>query len=336
MRGRVLLLVMVTLGFVATPDVWAERGGRRAGKGGRKGSMRGDPLTDAKRLGHRLKLDEAQQAKLEPLVAEYAQAAQEIRGKAPQDVQDRRRELFGQMREARKAKDREKMKSLMDEMKKLRQEDPTTQELMKLRQDLVAKIEPILRDDQKAELAKITRMGKKSPQQSLDNPGFLRRCVGQLDLRDDQKAELKKIDKEFKEAGKALPKDAPREKRRELGVQYRDEIMKLLDASQKQKLEEIAKQGAMGFSPIMRSPKALEQALETIQLRPDQQTGIDALKERYQADRQAVGKDKKARTELGHKLAVDVVKLLDEDQKKQLMKWRPEKRDRGKKGKKQE
>ncbi len=288
---------------------------------------------NAQRLGQRLKLDQAQQAQIEPLLEEYAQAAREIQEKTPQDLRERRRELMKQMREARKARDKDKMKALSGEMQELRKNDPQAAEMQKLRQDVVSKIESILRDDQKEALHKLVKIrGARKP--SLSNPGFLRRCLGQLELRPDQKTELKKIDKEFKEAMKGLGKDAPAEKRREMSKQYCDEVMKVLDAPQKQQLEEIAKTMPAGPPPRMMNPKALEKALAALQLTPEQQTNIDALTERYKTDRREAGKDKRAQRDLTQKLIQDVMAQLDDAQKQELMKHggkKPRKR-RGRSG----
>jgi len=279
---------------------------------------------NAQRLGQRLKLDQAQQAQIDPLLEEYAQAAKEIQEKTPQDLRERRRELMKQMQEARKAKDKDKMKALSGEMRELRKNDPQAAEMQKLRQDVVSKIEPILRDDQKKQFHRLVKMrGARKP--SLSNPGFLRRCLGQLELRPEQKTELKKIDKEFKKAMKGLGKDAPAEKRQEMSKQYCDEVMKVLDPAQKQQLEEIAKTMPAGRPPRMMNPKALEKALAGLQLTPEQQTNIDALKERYQTDRQAAGKDRRAQRELSRKLVEDVMAQLDDAQKQELTKHRGKK-----------
>lgn len=329
MYRHVLSLVLV--GFLASQAAWAEReGGRRGGRRAGRGARRGDPLMNMEQLSKRLKLDQVQQTQIQPLVEEYAQAARAIHEATPQDVRQRRRQLMMEMRQARKAEDKEKVKELQGQLRELRKNDPQAQEMMKLRQGLVAKIEPILREDQKPLLRRMgPGAGKAGGPPTLENPRFLRTCLAEVTLRPEQRAELKKIEKEFKEASKGLGKDAPREKRVEMGKQYCNEVIKILDPAQKQQLEEIAKRGPNKMAPLMRSPKMLERALSRVELRPDQQTNIDALKERHKTDLQAAGKGRQARMELNRKLVEDVVKLLDEDQKKELMK-----RPGGRKGRK--
>jgi hypothetical protein len=284
---------------------------------------------NAQRLSQRLNLDTGQQAQIKPVLDEYALAAKDVIARTPQDVRDRRRDLLKEQREARKARDKEKMKATMQQLKDLRANDPQAQEMIKLRRDTIARIEPVLRDDQKAMLRKMVRLPGRP---SLSNPRFLRACVMQLDLRPDQQTELKKINKEFQEALKGLDKDAPPQKRKELDSQYHEEVMKLLDPGQKQQLEEIARKGPEGLQLLraVRSPKLLDEALKTVNLRPDQQSSIDALRARYQTDRQAAGKDRRAMMALNRKLAEDVLKVLDDEQQNQLMKWRPPKRGPGK------
>ncbi len=329
MRGHFLSLVLV--GCLATPAVLAQQadegGGRKGRRAGRRARGPQDPLTNFNRLSKQLSLDAGQQQQIKPLIEEYTHCREQVIAKTPQDVRERDRDLRKEMAEARKDKDKEKIEDLRKQRQELRKTDPTAQEVTKLRQELVDKIEPLLRDDQKERLRKLARMPGKP---SLKNLGFLRRCVMELELRPDQRAELKKIEKEYGEATKELGKDAAPEKRQELSKQCCEEIMKILDAGQKQQLDQIAKKMPAKPSPLTRSAKALGKALESIELRPDQQTSIDALKERYQDDRRAAGKDRRAQMQLNRKLVEDVMKLLDDDQKEQLAKWRPAKRPGGK------
>ncbi|MBN1342612.1 MAG: hypothetical protein JXQ73_08035 [Phycisphaerae bacterium] len=311
---------LLLLSSLAAPGALAE--GRRGGKG-----MRGpqDPMANMKFLTQRLKLDQNQQTQIQPLVEDYAKALQDLGEKTPQDLREQRQTLMKEMAEARKAKDKDKMKEIAKQLGDLRKNDPQAAERDKLRQDLATKIEPLLRDDQKQALQRMTQVGRRGKAGAgspgdLDNPGFLKHCLMEIPLRPDQQTEIKKIDQEFREASKNLGKDAPPEKRKEMGKQYRDEVTKLLDPNQKQQLEEIAQKGPNKMMPFIRNPKALDKALAEVQLRPDQKTNIDAMKERYKADRQAVGKDPKALMDLNKKLVEDVMAQLDDAQKAELAK----------------
>ncbi len=332
------MVSLLLAGFLFSPTAWAQPvAGNPEGKKARKGPRARGPGARGARdlaanlpwLAKRLKLDQAQQDQVKPLVDEYNQARQAVMDKTPGDVRERRAELFKEMREAAKAKDKEKRAALGKELAELRKKDPAAQELDKLRQDLFAKIEPILREDQKAILQKLTK-GRMARKPTLEDPAHLRRCLSEVQLRKEQRGELKKIDKEFNEARKALGKDASPEKRKEMGKQYHDEIMKVLDAEQKQQLEQIAQRGPTQGFHLIRSPKLLEKALEDVGLRPDQQTSIAAMKERYQADVKAAGKDARARMDLNRKLYEDVIKLLDDAQKEKLLKFRGKRGPRGK------
>jgi hypothetical protein len=337
---RKLLLPLLLIGVLATPAVWAQEAGEGGGaKARRKGprDRRGpaDPLMNFKRLSKQLKLDQNQQTQIQPLVEEYAVAVKQIHDSTPQDVRDKRRDITKQMRDARQAGDKEKIKQLNAEMRELRKNDPSAGQIGKLRSELVPRIEAVLREDQKQTLRKIARIGKPG-KGGANDPRRLRAAVFQLNLRADQKAELKKIDQEFRDATKGLGKGASPEKRREMNEQYRQEVMKVLDPAQQQQLEEILKQPPPppGMRGLMRNPKALGMALDTIELRPDQQTNIDALKERYRADLQAAGKDRQARADLHRRFVDDVMKQLDDAQKQKLMEFKPPKGKRGgKKGK---
>ncbi len=317
---RKVMVSFVLLGFVLSSAALAEKGeGRkgRRGQGGKK-AARGpmDPLANIKLLGKRLKLDEGQTSQIQPICEQYAQARQALIDAAPQESKDKYRELAKQIREARKAGDKDKMRELLGEMRELRQSDPQAKELTKLRAETAAKIEPLLRGEQKEMLQKIVRPGRgKGAGGNLNNPKFLRMCVAKLDLRGDQKTELKKVDTEFKEAFKAAPKD----KRSEMAKQYADEIMKLLDETQKQQLEEIAKQAPSRGIGALANPKRMEAALAKVDLRPDQKTNIDALMERYKSDLQAAGKDRRARAGVAKQFVTDVMAQLDEQQKAKLM-----------------
>lgn len=327
---RKLVLPLFVVGSLVTSTAWAQEAGddsrpRARAKGPRGQRGPSDPLMDLDTLSKQLNLDQNQRTQIQPLVEQYAEAVKQIHDSTPQDVRDKRRALSQEMREAKRAKDREKVKELNKQMRDLLKDSPQTAELAKLRNELIPQIEDVLRDDQKQAFQKLTkRAGQGGP--GLYDPRFLDECVMQLDLRDNQKTELKKINQEFRDAMKALGKGAAPEKRREMAQQYHDEVYKVLDATQRQQLEEIAKKAPPpGMQALARNPRLLEQALETIQLRADQQTNIDALKERHRADVQAAGKDKKARAELNRKLLNDVVSQLDDAQKKELAKFKPPK-----------
>jgi len=242
MTSRWLSLMLT--GALFTPAAWAEEkteGQAPSGRGARKAARGGDPLTDQTRLTEMLKLDAGQETQLKQLLTEYEQALKDLKNKTPQDIRDRRRDLEQQMREARRNKDKQKAAELAKQMAELAKTDPQAQERIRLRTQLVAEIEKILREDQKQEFRK-----------------------------------------HFSAKG-----------------------------------------------PLFQNPRHLEEALKTIQLRPDQQANINALFERYRTDRQSVPKDQpKALIELNQKLANDVFNLLDQDQKDQLMKWRPTSRPR--------
>lgn len=323
------MLPLLLVGLLAVPDVRAQpadgAGGPKTKKKGRRKPQ--DPLIIFRQLSERLKLDEDQKVQIQPLVEEYTQAVRQIMDAVPQDVRENRRAIQQEMREAKRAKDRDKVKELSEKLKDMRKNDPRPAAMTKITGEYVPKIEALLREDQKLAFRKM--LSQKGP--SLSNPKFLRACVGRLDLREDQKTELKKIDREFREAMKGLGKGTPPGKRKKMVDQYREEILKLLDPAQKQQLEEIAKKGQAqrGRKGGLRNPRMLDRALETINLRPDQQTNIDALKERFMTDARAVGRDRKARGELGRKFLKDVMAQLDDAQKEELAKFQPPKRKQG-------
>lgn len=321
---RKVMVSFMLFAFLLSSVALAEKGeGRkRRGERGAKKGARGpkDPLANIKLLSKRLKLDQGQESQIQPICEQYAQARQALIEAAPQESKDKYRDLMQQMRQARKGGDKEKMRELIGQLRELRQNDPQAQQLVQLRAETATKIEPLLRDDQKELLGKMARSGQvKGAAGNLNNPRFLRMCVGKLDLRPEQKSELKKIDTEFKEAFKAAPKD----KRAEMGKQYADEIMKLLDEPQKQQLEEIAKQGpGRGGIGALANPKRMDAALAKVDLRPEQKTNIDALMERYKSDLQAAGKDRRARAGVAKQFVTDVLAQLDEQQKAKLMEGR--------------
>ncbi len=334
---RKSVTVMVLAGFVFAPALLAEEqdSGRKGRKRGHRMRNRGaDPTMALPALTKRLKLDENQQAQIKPIVEDYQAMAKDVLAKTPQDVKEKRRQLMMDMRAARKSDDKQKAAEIGKQIRELRKSDPATAELVELRKEALAKIEPTLREDQKQALQKMTRGPKSRRQVSIeDSPGFLRRCLMEIDLRPEQKTELKKIDQEYKEASKGLGKEGAREKRDEMGKQYCQEVMKVLDERQKQELQALAQKGPAALGPMMR-PRALEQALEHIQLRPDQQSKIDAIKQRYQTDRQAAGKDRRAQADLGRKVVQEVMGVLDDEQKKELAKHARAKGRKGGEGRK--
>jgi hypothetical protein len=233
-------LPLLLAGVLVASAAWAQeaqpgRGGkeRKAGRGA------GDPLTNVEKLTETLKLDAGQQTQLKQLITEYQQAQKAAQEKTPQDIRDKEQSLRDQMKQARQAKDREKMKELEKQYAELRKTNPATAEMGKLRQQLVGEIEKILRDDQKQEFRKL----------------------------------------------------------------YPPKV------------------------PALANGKLLEEALNTLQLRADQQTTISALLDRYKTDLRALPKGQRgAAVELNQKLADEVLKVLDQTQKDQLMKWQPAER----------
>jgi len=308
-------------------------GGRRGGKG-----MRGsDPMTNVERLTEILKLDANQQNQLKQLLTEYQQARKDLESKTPQDVRDKQKDLENQMRQARKNRDKQKGAELAKQLQELRKGDPAAQEAAKLRQQLVTEIEKILRDDQKQVFRSEFKLGPKGG--SLNNPGMLKACLSRIQVRPDQKAEIDKLDQQYREAIKGLPKEAKGTQRSELGRKYCEDVMRLLDENQKKQLQDVAAAMANAPKGALANPKQLEEAVKTLQLRPDQQTSITALFDRYKTDRRALPKDQPAaQSELNQKLANDVLAVLDQAQKEQLMKYQPvgrgmgEPKKRGKQG----
>jgi hypothetical protein len=323
-KGLSLLIV----GILFSP-VFAQDQKAAGGKRGARGARGGDPLTSVERLTEMLNLDANQQTQLKQLITEFEQARKAIEDKRPQDLRDKRRDLEQQIRQARKDGDKQKTADLQKQLAELVKSDPQTQELAKIKTQLITEIEKILRDDQKQIFRSKFAAGK-GKGQAAGSAAYFVPALSQLQLRPDQKTEVDKLQQQFKADMKALPKDAKGTQRAELTQKFRDEVMKILDEPQKKQLDGLmATMANMPKGPLA-NPKMLEEAIRSIQLRPDQQTNITALFDRYRTDRQAIPKDKQGAVfELNQKLVNDVMNVLDQAQKDELAKWRPTGHGRG-------
>ncbi len=325
--GRKYLFALV-IGLLATSVAWAQANAPAQGKEGKGRHRQGkgapaDALTNIDKLTEALKLDATQQTQIKQILAEFEEAKKTAESKTPQDVRNRRNELLQQMREAQRNRDKQKTQEIGKQLRELGKTDPAMSEMAGLRSQLTQEIEKVLREDQKQEFRKLIPGARKGGA-SLRSPQMMRMCLAKLQLRPDQKAEIAKIEQASRDAYKALDKGAGPAKKAEIGQKYYDDVMKVLDAAQKQQLEQIAAEmGSLAGAAALSSPKLLEDALKTIQLRPDQQTTITALFDRYKTDRKAVAKDAAAAGDLSQKLITDVLAALDQPQKEQIAKWHP-------------
>ncbi|MDH3583083.1 MAG: hypothetical protein OER86_02580 [Phycisphaerae bacterium] len=122
-----------------------ERGRRPGGPGGPEG--RGHHRPDFGRLFHALELNDDQKAEVKELMQAHGEEVKAYREANAEDF----KAVFGKMKAAREAKDREAMKAAMEEMKALREGGPSIKEVFGTIND------EILNDEQKKKFAEIRK-----------------------------------------------------------------------------------------------------------------------------------------------------------------------------------
>jgi len=274
------------------------------------------------RLTRELTLTPEQREQVQRLVDRHQQQTRDAfsEGEQAAELREHRqkmRELRRDLRDARREGDDQKGTDLQKQIDELAKEDP----MLKQRKAMLDQIEPVLDDEQ---LAKFRRMKDdllgpdRSAPPDLTNPAVLRQALRSLRLDDAQRDQTRDLFREHRDKTREMSDATPRQ-RAELNKKLHNDVVAQLTPEQREQLKKWRPDPRRMM--MLQNPRMLKRMLGRVELREDQQTEVDALFERFEADRQNLDReDRQGRRQLGEKLVQDVMKLLDDDQKEQLEK----------------
>lgn len=206
-----------------------------------------DPTALLDVMVEELKLDDAQRAAAQTLLADHRTALMEMRKSLvpPPETADQTREIMKKMREAQSAGNRELVLQYTDELRKLREETntklaPMREKMAKAQSDLHDKLVALLRDDQKQDFERIweQRMVRGGGRSAMNDPRLLRMLVNRLpDITAEQKQKLQDLYKQHVQAQQEAKGEVAARQRADTA--FHDAVMALLTPSQR---EEITRQ----------------------------------------------------------------------------------------------
>jgi len=315
--ATVATLLLALTGFAQEGErrVAPDRG-RRPDRG-RMGPRR-NVMVD--RLARELTLTPDQREQVQKIVDRHQQQMRGAfsEGEQAAELREHRqktRELRRGLQDARREGDEQKAGDLQKKIDELGKEDP----MLKHRQAMLDQIEGVLDDEQKVKFGEIKddllRSGR-SVAPDLTNPAVLRQAIRSLELDNAQRDQIRELFSEHRDKTRELS-DATPEQRAELNKKLHKNVVAQLTPEQREQLKQWRPEDRRMM--MLQNPRMLRRMLERVRLREGQQTEVDTLFERFEADRQNLERDdRQGRRQLGEKLVQDVMKLLDDDQKKQL------------------
>ncbi len=272
------------------------------------------------RLARELTLRPDQREQVQRIVDRHQQQMRDAfsEGEQAAELREHRqkmRELRRDLRDARRESDDQKVADLQKQIDELAKKDP----MLKQRQAMLDQIEGVLDDEQKVKFREMKDdlLGpRRSVAPDLTNPAVLRQALRSLQLEDAQRDQIRELFSEHRNKTRELT-DATPEQRAELNKKLHKDVVAQLTPEQREQLKKWRPD--VRRMMMLQNPRMLRRMLERVELREDQQTDVDALFERFDQDRRNLDReDRQGRRQLGEKLLQDVMKLLDDDQKKQL------------------
>lgn len=203
MKLRTLMLGIVCAAMLSTP-AWADDPAKPKGTCGHdhvgKGSCGGAVMVDrqVERLNKELSLSQDQQDAIRKLIADHHDLMREELRKAMDENRDKIKDLHKQLKEARKAGDKEKVKTLEGQMRDLMGWGKKESSREKLMTDVAAK----LTDEQKAKFEKVKGEVFACRPSLEDHPWLLWKAVESLELPKEKADKIKGIIDEWKTRAK--------------------------------------------------------------------------------------------------------------------------------------
>ena len=348
----ILAALCLVLPAVAQDRPGAERPGRRGmmrrggpGRGGGPGMMLNRM---AQRMAEELELDEEQEAELDEIIADFREEFTEMRGPSPE-----MRELFEEMRAARRDGDEERAQELREQLRGMRGGSP----MAGLMDDFYAEVETILDEQQRGKLAEFRermtqrmrergRRGDRGP----DMRRLIRSLPERLELDQDQRARFDELTAELRGQGDArrqrweemrplieemrqARRDGDDERVEELRRQIEEqrgannpfeaffaELEGILREDQKAILAEIRQDlGRRGARTRQADLRTILQAIKRVDLDKEQSQQVRAIgAQAMRASRELQRGDREARTQLARDTRQAIVEVLRPEQVRQF------------------
>lgn len=186
-----------------------------------------------------LDLDEDQIEEIEELFehrrTEYAVELEESRESAMgQTSTEQMRDLLLRMREARDARDQDTMREITESIRGMH----LSHRVEQVSDEFATEIEELLDEDQIEKFRRFLAKGRPGAEREASlrkNPPMLRRYVMRLQPTDEQREELQELYGELREEYRAG--DLTLAERDEIGAEFYDDVMELLDDDQKTRLK---------------------------------------------------------------------------------------------------
>lgn len=266
-----------------------------------------------------LQLTAEQQTQVDQIAQQYFQEMRDQRQNGPASEETRQamekmRTLRRDLREAQAAGDQPKVDQLNKELEDLRQQGPGA----KQREELLAKIEPILTPEQ---LQKYNQIKEQLLQGrgavDLTNPAILGRAVHSLQLTEEQRGKIDELFEQYRTGRAQAGREVEAPEQQELGKKLYDDVLKVLTEEQVAQLKRWRPQADVTL--MLRNPRVLKRLVDRLELTDEQKTEIQALYDRLESDQRNLSpSNMDARQELGQKFHDDVMKLLTDEQKQQV------------------
>jgi len=323
MLHRHVYLATVTTLLLALAG-FAQEGERRIvpDEAGRFGRARMGPRRNVMvdRLTRELTLTPDQRDQVQQIVDRHQQQMREAFSGGEQadklrEHREKMRDLRRDLDDARQGDDKQKVEDLQKQIDELAKEDP----MLKQRQAMLDQIEGVLDDEQKVKFREIRDdlLGPgRSVAPDLTNPAVLRQALRSLQLEDAQRDQIRELFRGHRDKARELSGATPDEQAA-LNKKLYEDVLAKLTPEQREQLKRWRPDGRRMI--MLQNPRFLRRMLERVALREDQKTEIDALYERLEQDTRNLERgDRQGRRQRNEKFLENVMKLLDDDQKKQL------------------